>query len=174
MKIFLLGYMGCGKTYIGSLLSKKIKFLHIDLDKVIELIFKMNISTYFKKFGEYNFRVLENNVLKFILRNSKIKNYIFSLGGGTPCFFNNLKYIKEYGKSIYIKVNHKILYKRLSIDNDNRPLLKNKKGKVLYNFIKNHIKLRNKYYNKANYIINANNNNFKDIANYINNNLLHN
>ncbi|WGH24585.1 MAG: shikimate kinase [Candidatus Shikimatogenerans bostrichidophilus] len=169
MKICLLGYMGCGKTYIGSLLSKSIKYNHIDLDKLIEITSKMSISDYFKIYGEYNFRILENNLLSFITKNSNIKDCIFSLGGGTPCFFNNLKLIKKNYISIYIKVNHKVLYERLSIDNDNRPLLKNKKGKVLYDFIKNHIKLRNKFYKKANYIIDTKNMDYIEVSDYIKN-----
>ncbi|MDH3004618.1 MAG: AAA family ATPase [Candidatus Shikimatogenerans sp. JK-2022] len=173
MKIVLIGYMGSGKTYIGLLLSKLLNYPHFDLDEFIECILKIKINYIFKNFGENYFRKIEKRLLNYFVKNNKSKNWILSLGGGTPCFYNNLKIIKQYSNiSFYLKNNYKILFKRLENDNENRPLLNKYKGKELLNFIKNHIKIRNKYYNQADYIIDTENMEFKDIAKYIKNFLL--
>ncbi|WGH24953.1 MAG: shikimate kinase [Candidatus Shikimatogenerans bostrichidophilus] len=163
MKIILMGYMGCGKTYIGKLLSKKINYFHIDLDNIIELSFNIKINLFFKKYGEKFFRLIEHNLLKFIIKYININNYILSLGGGTPCYYNNLKYLKK-NFTIYLKTNYKILFKRLNNDNENRPILKKYRNKKLFFFIKNHIKKREKYYKQSKIIFNSNYILFKDIV----------
>ncbi|MDH3004255.1 MAG: shikimate kinase [Candidatus Shikimatogenerans sp. JK-2022] len=169
MKIILVGYMGCGKSYIGHLLSSLIKYTHFDLDNLIEKIYNLTINLIFKKIGENKFRLIEKNILNLFLKNKKYKKYILSVGGGTPCFYNNMEKINKIGITFYLKTHYKILYNRLLKDNQNRPILKNYKNKKLFNFIKNHINERKKYYLKSKYIINTNNMTFIEVAKYIKN-----
>ena len=89
----LLGYMGCGKTKIGKRLSKKLSIDFIDLDQKIELLYSKTISQLFNDFGEIGFREIERKILIKILDNKD--RFILSLGGGTPCYFDNMEIIQK-------------------------------------------------------------------------------
>ncbi|MDH3004990.1 MAG: shikimate kinase [Candidatus Shikimatogenerans sp. JK-2022] len=157
--------MGSGKSYIGYLLSLLTNYRYFDLDDIIYKKYKININNFFKKYGENKFRLIENKILNLFL--IKYKSYILSVGGGTPCYFNNINLMNLYATTIFLKINHKKLYYRLLKDNKNRPIL-NKINKInLYNFIKLHIYKRINFYNKSKYTININNMNFLETAYYI-------
>ncbi len=97
MKIFLIGFMGSGKTTVGKKLAKKLNFKHLDIDKEVEKITNLKIGEIFKDLGEQNFRRIESNTLKSISFNK----IVISTGGGTPCFLKNMDWIKKKGISIY-------------------------------------------------------------------------
>jgi shikimate kinase len=103
--VILLGYMGCGKSTIASKLSSIIDIPFIDLDKYIEKEYGMTISEIFHSMGEIKFRNIEKNTLEKLL-NQKEKT-IFSLGGGTPCYYDNMKHLFER-IIFYNKSNHTI------------------------------------------------------------------
>ena len=121
--IFLLGYMGAGKTVIGRSLSKKLGFKFYDLDNYIEQIEGKKVSDIFNEKNEVYFRKIENKYLQELL--SKNEKKIISTGGGTPCFKNNLKIIQTSSNSIsvYLKANIETLVKRLSHSIDKRPII---------------------------------------------------
>lgn len=152
MKISLIGYMGCGKTTIGKLLSKKLNCKLYDLDKVIINNQNDSIKNIFKKKGENYFRKTENFLLKKILR--KKEKYILSVGGGTPCFYKNITLLNKYSKTFYLKASTNLLVNRL-IKNKNikntqvRPLINNVKKNELFNFIKHHLLKRSYYYEQS-------------------------
>ena len=98
--IFLLGYMGAGKTLIGRSLSKKLGFKFYDLDNYIEQIEGKKVSDIFNEKNEVYFRKIENRYLQEL--SSKNEKKIISTGGGTPCFKNNLKIIHTSSNSISI------------------------------------------------------------------------
>ena len=89
MKIVLLGYMASGKSTIGKQLSKKLSVQFLDLDDYISEKEQMSISEIFDKKGEVYFRLIEHKYLKAVLE--KEEDFILSLGGGTPCYANNMK-----------------------------------------------------------------------------------
>ncbi|WGH27586.1 MAG: shikimate kinase [Candidatus Shikimatogenerans bostrichidophilus] len=159
--------MGSGKSYIGNILSNIINYSFYDLDILISNIYNLSINNIFKFYGEKKFRIIENNILKNFFFKNYNESYILSVGGGTPCFFNNINIINYYSNSFYLKTKNKILFKRLLLDNKNRPILRGKKKKKLLNFIKKDIKKREKYYLKSKFIINTKNINFNQIAFYI-------
>lgn len=159
--------MGSGKSYIGYLLSLLTNYKFFDLDNIINNLYNTNINNFFKIYGEKKFRIIENKILKFFLINYKNKSYILSVGGGTPCYYNNINIMNFYANTIYLKINYKILYDRLLKDNKDRPILQNKIN--LLKFIKLHLEKRIKFYNKSKNIININNMNFLETAYYIKN-----
>jgi shikimate kinase len=110
MSITLIGFMGCGKSTIGHLLSQRINKKFIDLDEYISAKQQMKLSEIFKKMGEDAFREIEHICLKEVL---KEEYAVISLGGGTPCFFNNMDLITQASFSIYIKMDADVLAKRL-------------------------------------------------------------
>lgn len=146
--IALIGYMGVGKTTIGKALADQLDMQFKDLDELIELSEKRTIASIFSLYGEYYFRKKERLLLKSLTSSS---NTLLSLGGGTPCYFNNSELLKESYTTIYLKASSHILEKRLRNESVQRPILYQKKD--LKGFIENHLNERKKYYQQAKIII---------------------
>ena len=153
MNIVLIGYMGSGKSLIGSHLAKKIDYKFIDLDQYIEKNEACSISKIFEDSGDIYFRKIETKYLIKCL--SENNNIVLSLGGGTPCYNDNLTHINSTNNtSIYLKNNNVELSKRLYKSNSNRPLISAiKSEKKLIEFVSKHLFEREVYYNKANVTI---------------------
>lgn len=156
MNIILLGYMTSGKTVIGQKLGQILKKPFQDLDDYIENMEDMTISDIFKTKGEIYFRKIEGKHLENFLQQ---KNMVMSLGGGTPCYGNNMEIIKQQSntKSIYLNVSVAELGKRLYINKANRPLVKHLDSlEETTEFVGKHIFERLNFYNQADISINAN------------------
>ena len=154
--IVLLGYMGCGKTKVGKKLSKKIGARFIDLDAEIEHFYSKSISQIFDDLGEIEFRKIERSILLKILDYDDF--HILSLGGGTPCYFDNMELInKKTNLTFFLNLESKILAERLFSRKSTRPIIKsiNNESEML-SFVNKHLFERNIYYSKANYTINSN------------------
>ena len=149
MRIVLLGYMASGKSTIGKILAKELKLPFIDLDNYIEAKFKKTISSIFKEEGEIFFRLQEHEAIKEIFKNTD--SFILSLGGGTPCYANNMDLISTFENtiSIYIKVSIKTIYNRLLIEKEQRPLVAKIVPEELHEFIAKHLFERSYFYEKA-------------------------
>ncbi|MBK1895296.1 shikimate kinase [Chryseobacterium paridis] len=165
MIISLVGYMGCGKSHISKILSEKINFKLIDLDKEISRRNKLTIPEIFEKKGEIYFRKLERETLEEILATEE--NLILSLGGGTPVYYNNMEIINNNSKSIFLKASVKTLTERLSKQKEKRPLIANISDENLPEFIAKHLFERNEFYNKALISINTDSREPEDILNEI-------
>ncbi len=156
MKIILLGYMGSGKTTIGTQLAKKLYQDFTDLDEYIEKKENKTITEIFKEKGEIYFRKIEHTYLKkFINEND---TYVLSLGGGTPCYANNMNIISKETDlhSIYLKASVGTLYNRLKNNSSKRPLLAKLTKESLIEYIAKHLFERNIYYEKAKHRISIN------------------
>ena len=148
MKIVLLGYMASGKSTIGREISKKLDMKFIDLDDYISKREKSSISEIFKVKGEIYFRRIESFYLSEIL-NSK-DSFILSLGGGTPCYSNNMKLIlNSEASSIYIKASIKTLVTRLTSEKNKRPLVAELENDKLTEFVAKHLFERRFFYEQA-------------------------
>ena len=148
MKIVLLGYMASGKSTIGREISKKLDMKFIDLDDYISKREKSSISEIFKVKGEIYFRRIESFYLSEIL-NSK-DSIILSLGGGTPCYSNNMELIlNSEASSIYIKASIKTLVTRLISEKNKRPLVAELENDKLTEFVAKHLFERRFFYEQA-------------------------
>jgi len=150
--------MTSGKSLIGSELAKILDMNFIDLDEYIEEKEGDSIKEIFSKKGNIFFRKIENTFLEEIL--GLKDNLVLSLGGGTPCFANNLELIQrtDEAKSIYLNVSVKELSKRLIVDRENRPLVAHiKTEEDMLEFVGKHLFERLSFYNQANYMVEANN-----------------
>ncbi len=157
MKIFLLGYMGSGKSLIGRSLASSLDSDFVDLDELLEKREGISISEIFQNRGEVYFRKKERALLEEII-NKKDGNSIISLGGGTPCYGDTMGKIKTADDSVsfYLKLSIENLTKRLFKEKDHRPLISHLKDKVkLEEFIRKHLFERGFYYNQSDYIINC-------------------
>lgn len=154
MVVYLMGYMGCGKSTIGKKIAKILGLSFIDLDEYIENKYRISISDIFSTKGEAYFRTIESETLKEV---SIINNAVISLGGGTPCFNDNIAFIKKSGVSVYIKLPVRVLFDRLKQAKQSRPLIVNKTDNELLDFISLSLKNREGYYEQADII-------FEDLA----------
>ena len=148
MPVFLIGYMGSGKSTVGRELAKYMDVDFIDIDKLIEKEFGAPIFDIFNDKGESFFREKEHSILTSFNFPSKS---IIATGGGTPCFFDNLNFMKQKGSTLYLKLTPNELYQRLKFQND-RPLLYNNKLN-LRDFINMQLSERQEYYHMSHYTI---------------------
>lgn len=165
MIISLTGYMGSGKSHISKILSDKLNFKLIDLDKEISKKNKLTIPEIFDKKGEIYFRKLERETLEEILASEE--NVVLSLGGGTPVYYNNMEIINHNSKSFFLRASVGTLTERLLKQKDKRPLIANIDDKNLAEFIAKHLFERNPFYSKAQYQINTDRRIPEDIVNEI-------
>lgn len=165
MIISLVGYMGSGKTHVSKILSDKINFKLIDLDKEISRRKKLTIPEIFEKKGEIYFRKLEREILEEILATEE--NLILSLGGGTPVYYNNMEIINHNSKSVFLRASVATLSERLSKQKEKRPLIANVSDENLPEFIAKHLFERNEFYSKAQFIVSTDSREPEDIVNEI-------
>ena len=145
-RIFLIGYMGAGKTTLGRALAKKLKIEFIDLDNYIEERLCKSISQIFAEKGEEGFREIERRMLH---EAGEFENVVISTGGGTPCFFDNIEYMNRQGATVFLDVPVERLFIRLSIARKKRPLIMGKSDEELRCFIAEQLAKRLPHYSKA-------------------------
>ena len=148
MPIFLIGYMGSGKSTIGNDLSRFMNAPFVDLDNLIEQDLGLDICDIFHQKGEYFFRKQEQYYLTSL---TYTQNMIVAVGGGTPCFFDNMHFMNTVGLTIYLKVSYEELINRLQFSNY-RPMLF-KKQVNLQDLVKEQLIEREKYYQNSQYVI---------------------
>jgi len=165
MNIVLIGFMGCGKSTIGKKIARHLNYEFIDIDKEIEKIENKSISDIFNEKGESYFRILEN---KFLVNNT-FKNTVLSVGGGTPCFNDNMEILNKIGQTVYINMNVRGLANRLINAKQKRPLIEDYKSsnKELEVRINNLLNERVRFYRQAKIIFNGINFNPKRVEDLI-------
>lgn len=158
MIVVLIGYMASGKSTLGRILAKKLNYSFVDLDDYIEEKEQTSISEIFKSKGEIYFRKKETQYLNHILK-TKTK-LVLSLGGGTPCYSNNMDTILgcENAVSIYLKASISTLVDRLKNEKAKRPLIAHiQTDDLLAEFIGKHMFERSQFYNQSERIISTDN-----------------
>ena len=161
LNITLCGMMGSGKTAIGKSLANKIGYKFIDTDKLIEKKANKSINNIFHEDGEVFFRSLEERIIIKLLEK---KNIVISLGGGSIISKSIRKFIKKNSYNIYLQVKIDILKKRL-IYSKNRPLIITKNLDKILNEL---VEKRKKFYQKADFIIDNNENSNETIKKILN------
>jgi shikimate kinase len=153
MLYFFIGYMGSGKSSLVKKLSKRSGIPYIDTDLEISKKFNKAVKDIFKDHGEALFREAESSLLRSLNPDDDL---LVSTGGGLPCFNDNMQLILDKGRSFYLDVPIDKLLDRLLSSPNERPLLAGKSREEAKQFIEMHLSEREKYYRKANHILNAN------------------
>lgn len=148
-RLYLTGFPGCGKSYIGSRLATVFGLNFCDLDIQIEQNARMTIPEIFEKFGEDHFRNLEKEALSEV---SELQNTVIATGGGAPCFFENMEIMNETGVTVFLNVSVPVLISRLKKETETRPLLAGKTDEELAIYIRQKLNQRLKFYEKAHLI----------------------
>jgi len=151
--IFLMGMPGCGKSTFGKKLALKINYRFLDLDEYIENMSQTSINELFSEKGEHYFRNLESQYLNEIV--AKNEKLVISLGGGTPCFNDNLICIKNKGTSIFLEAPLKLLADRIINALSVRPMFKNLDYDQSIKKLEELKKTRYIFYNQANITVNV-------------------
>ncbi|HET9276971.1 MAG TPA: shikimate kinase [Flavitalea sp.] len=147
MRIFLIGFMGSGKTYWAKILADRLKLPLYDLDMEIINKEQRSVSEIFSKSGEEYFRVKEREILEALI--DKNSSMVLSCGGGTPCFLNNIELMKKYGTVVWLNTHVDVLLQRLLKEKAQRPLLKNVDDNDLKGYIIRKLNERRMYYQQA-------------------------
>ena len=148
--VYLIGFMGSGKSTAGKKLASSLGWAFVDLDKKIEETTGKKISEIFAEKGEAWFREFETEMLNTL---QSFNNTVISAGGGTPCHGANMDYMLETGVTVYLKLTPGQLKSRLTGSQQERPLLKGLYDAELLEFIREKLSLREKWYSRAEYIV---------------------
>ena len=163
-RIYLIGFMGCGKSHTGRQLAENLHWGFIDLDDLIEKRYASTIEDIFKRSGEIAFRNYEAETLRNL---ELFDNTIVSVGGGAPCFSDNIDFMNSSGKTIYLRMSPALLSERLRTDKKPRPLLKNLNPGQLEDFIRIKLTEREIYYLKASEVVEADDLKINDLINSV-------
>jgi shikimate kinase len=149
-RIYIVGFMGCGKTTAGRKLAARLEWEFIDLDREAERIAGMKIPEIFESRGEDFFRKTEQEALKALASSS---HTVVSTGGGAPCHEDNMDHMVSSGITVYLKLTPAALRERLVKSKKKRPLLKGLDYEELLRFIERKLSEREKFYERAEIII---------------------
>ena len=150
MRIFLIGFMGSGKSTMGRALASELDLTFIDLDSFLDEKYFKTIPQIFAEEGEESFRRKERKVLEEVC---SFDNVILATGGGAPCFFDNMKLMNKSGFCVFLDVDVTSLVNRLIHAKTERPLIKGKSPEELHEFIEGLLAKRRPFYEKARYIL---------------------
>ena len=149
-KIFLIGFMGSGKSYWGKLWAAQSDLPFFDLDEVIEEQEGKTVAAIFEQNGEAYFRQKETDTLQKFLQQ---EHCIIACGGGTACFNNNMQWMNANGTTVYLLATADEILKRVITEQEKRPLIKDFSAEDLLLFIENKIQERTLYYKQAKIIL---------------------
>ncbi|MBQ8099893.1 MAG: shikimate kinase [Paludibacteraceae bacterium] len=155
LPVYLIGYMGAGKSTVGRLLADKLGWHFVDLDAAFAEINGMTTAEYIRRHGIEAFRKLEKACVEK-LAELPIQKVIYATGGGYPCWEDNMDCLKELGTSVYLRWSNEHLARRITLSGtEQRPVLQNRQGRELLDFVAWQMSGREPYYAQADYIVDA-------------------
>jgi len=147
-RIFLIGFMGTGKTTLGQALAKELGLSFCDLDQYIENRYMKSVSQIFKESGSDGFHEIEARLLHEV---AQFEDIIIACGGATPLYYDNMEYMNGQGQTVYLDTTVDALYRRLVVARAKRPVIAQKSDEELRQFISEELDRRRPFYEKALY-----------------------
>lgn len=144
--IVIVGFPGAGKSTIGKRLAEKLDMTFVDLDLYVEEKYHTAIPLLFQRYGESAFRTLESVALEEVLT---IKNAVIAVGGGTPCFHDNMTKINANAFSIYLQLNENEIVDHLLHSKKKRPLTNHLSEPELREYVHKTLAIREPFYLQA-------------------------
>lgn len=155
LPVYLIGYMGAGKTTVGRMAAQRLGWHFVDLDDAFAEINSMSTAAYIRRFGIERFRHQEKDCVEQ-LSELPIQKVIYATGGGYPCWEDNMECLKELGSSVYLRWSNAHLAQRLWLtDLSLRPVLQAKTEQELHDFVAWQMSARENFYRQADYIVEA-------------------
>lgn len=161
MNVYLIGYMGSGKSTVGRQLARLLNYSHLDLDNYFEEAYRISIIDFYRKYDEEAFRIIERKLLQQTL---SLKDHVISTGGGTACYSNNIELINRHGISVYISMHEKSLFHRLKHSRRPRPRTANLDDEMLEKQIIEDMGQRGMFYDKARFKVKGEDLNVRELA----------
>lgn len=159
-RIYLIGYMGSGKSSAMKHLARHLSWEAYDVDSLFEERYKISVQDFFHKYDEAAFRKLESQLLKETIQ---YENAVIATGGGTPCFYDNMEWMNANGTTVFLKVSPKTAVNRLINSKKKRPLIEGKSEEELLAYVERHYGERMPFYEKAHVIVKGENLDVKEI-----------
>ena len=151
-KIYIVGYMGAGKTTAARHLASHLRWEVVDTDALFEEKYKISVCDFFNKYDEPLYRKLESEVLK---STESLENVVISTGGGTACYFDNMEWMNQHGLTVFLRISQKAVVDRLLHAKRKRPLAKGQSEAELTEFVQQHYTSRLPYYEQAQITVKA-------------------
>lgn len=151
-RIYLVGYMGAGKTTAARCLAQRLGWEVADTDDLFEAKYKISVCDFFNKYDEPLYRKLESEVLK---ETEKLENVVISTGGGTACYFDNMDWMNQHGLTVFLRISQKAVVDRLIHAKRKRPLAEGKSEEELAAFVEQHYTRRLPFYEQARITVKA-------------------
>lgn len=151
-RIFLIGFMGSGKSTLGELLAKRLGYAFVDMDDLIVQTSGMTVPEIFSEHGEEMFRKWEHDILLEIINREKV---VIATGGGAPCHMDNMALMRENGLTVYLQLSPAAIRERLIHSKTERPLVKGKNPEELLQYIKELLEIRDPFYLQSGLILNG-------------------
>ena len=154
MRIYIVGYMGAGKSTAAKRLAHRLGVECHDTDRMFEERFRISVNDFFHKYDEPLYRKLESQILQ---STEQYENAVIATGGGTACFNDNIQWMNQHGITVFLKVSPMTSYNRLLQSKVKRPLAVNKTPEELLEFINKNYTERMSFYEQAQIIVKGEN-----------------
>ena len=153
-RIYIVGYMGAGKTTAARHLASHLGWEVVDTDALFEEKYKISVCDFFNKYDEPLYRKLESEVLK---STENLDNVVISTGGGTACYFDNMDWMNQHGLTVFLRISQAAVVDRLLHAKRKRPLAEGKTESELTEFVNRHYTARLPFYEQAKITVKAEN-----------------
>ena len=153
-RIYIVGYMGAGKTTAARHLASHLGWEVVDTDALFEEKYKISVCDFFNKYDEPLYRKLESEVLK---STENLDNVVISTGGGTACYFDNMEWMNQHGLTVFLRISQTAVVDRLLHAKRKRPLAEGKTESELTEFVNRHYTARLPFYEQAKITVKAEN-----------------
>lgn len=163
-RIYIIGYMCSGKSSISRKVAARLGYELYDTDDWFEEKYHICVQDFFEKYGEDHFRKFESEILK---KTGEMHHVVISTGGGTPCFFDNMQWMKENGTTIFVRVSPLTSYHRIMNAKRKRPLVYGKSEDELRQYVENHYNSRLPIYEQADFIVKGENFDIEEVMSYL-------
>ena len=145
-KIYLVGYMGAGKTTAAKRLANRLGWEVVDTDALFEEKYRISVDDFFQKYDEPLYRKLESEILK---STESLEHTVISTGGGTACYFDNMDWMNQHGLTVFLSISPKAAVDRVIHSRHKRPLARGKTEAELMEFVSQHYAARMPFYERA-------------------------
>ena len=145
-RIYLVGYMGAGKTTAARRIAQRLGWEVADTDALFEEKYRISVNDFFNKYDEALYRKLESQVLK---STESLENVVVSTGGGTACFFDNMEWMNQHGLTVFMRISPKAAVDRVVHSRHKRPLVEGKSEEELVEFVNRNYAERLPFYEQA-------------------------
>ena len=163
-RIYIIGYMCSGKSSISRKLAARLGYEAFDTDDLFEEKYHICVQDFFEKYGEDYFRKFESDILK---KTGEMHKVVVSTGGGTPCFFDNMQWMKKNGTTIFVRISPQTSFYRIMNAKRKRPLVYGKSEDELRQYVESHYNSRLPIYEQADFIVKGENLDIDEIMNYL-------